>query len=157
MRLIDCRLGDVVVVPYLGAKLSIYQSVVYIPIHTYGHQLWAMPGRIRLWMQVVGLTVWDWVRSLKIQEGFRVDPQLLHIEWSEVRWFGHLIRIPPWQLPLVVYQAWPAGWRPCEQTQDLLKGLDLQAGLGAVGDLNEPAGDGEASLFSQLLPWPWNR
>lgn len=34
----------------------------------------------------------------------------------------------------------------------LAEGVDLQAGLGVVGDLNEPAGDGEASLFSQLLP-----
>ncbi|KAF7650109.1 hypothetical protein LDENG_00131220, partial [Lucifuga dentata] len=80
------------------ARLSIYQSI-YVPILTYGHELWVMTERIRSWIQVAemrllcrvfGLTLRDRVRSSDIREGLGVEPLLLRIKRSQLRWFGHL-------------------------------------------------------------------
>ncbi|TKS65587.1 NLR family CARD domain-containing protein 3 CARD15-like protein [Collichthys lucidus] len=57
-------------------KLSIYQSI-YVPTLTY-----------------------DRVRSSAIREELRVEPLLLRIERNQLRWLGHLVRMPPGRLPV---------------------------------------------------------
>lgn len=42
---------------------------------------------------VAGLSLRDRVRSSEIQEGLRVEPLLLHMVRSKLRWFGPLVRI----------------------------------------------------------------
>ncbi|KAK3574089.1 hypothetical protein QTP86_002857 [Hemibagrus guttatus] len=71
------------------AKLSIYQSI-YAPTLTYGHELWVMTER----------------------EELGVEPLLLHIERGQLRWLGHLFRMPPGRLPGEVFRACPTGKRP---------------------------------------------
>ncbi|KAF7652090.1 hypothetical protein LDENG_00101950 [Lucifuga dentata] len=118
-------------------RLSICQSI-YVPILTYGHELWVVTERTRLQIQVAemrflrrvsGLTLRNRVRSSEIWEGLRVEPLLLCIERSQLKWFGHLIRMPPGRLPREDFQAHPTGKRP-GKTQDMLEGLHLPAGLG---------------------------
>ncbi|KAK3541803.1 hypothetical protein QTP86_005516 [Hemibagrus guttatus] len=70
-------------------KLSIYQSI-YVPTLTYGHELWVMTER----------------------EELGVEPLLLHIERGQLRWLGHLFRMPPGRLPGEVFWACPTGKRP---------------------------------------------
>lgn len=41
------------------------------------------------------LSLRDRARSLDIQDRFKVESLLLHIEWSQLRWFEHLPRMPP--------------------------------------------------------------
>ena len=36
----------------------------------------------------------DRERSSDIQEELRVEPLLLHVERSQLMWFGHLVRMP---------------------------------------------------------------
>ncbi|XP_057696067.1 uncharacterized protein LOC130918404 [Corythoichthys intestinalis] len=76
------------------AKLSIYRSI-YIPTLTYGHEIWVMTERTRLRIQaaemsflrrVAGLSLRDRVRSSVIREGLGVEPLLLHVERSQLRW-----------------------------------------------------------------------
>uniref|UniRef100_A0A669BJZ3 Reverse transcriptase domain-containing protein n=1 Tax=Oreochromis niloticus TaxID=8128 RepID=A0A669BJZ3_ORENI len=102
------------------AKLSIYRSI-YVPTLTYGHELWVVTERTRSRIQaaemsflrrVAGLSLRDRVRSLAIREGLRVEPLLLHIERSQLRWFGHLTRMPPGRLLGEVFRACPTGRRP---------------------------------------------
>uniref|UniRef100_A0AAZ1XTU1 C-type lectin domain-containing protein n=1 Tax=Oreochromis aureus TaxID=47969 RepID=A0AAZ1XTU1_OREAU len=85
------------------AKLSIYWSI-YVPTPTYGHELWVVNEITRSRIQVAemgflrrvaGLSLRDRVRSSVIFEGLRVEPLLLHIESSQLWWFGHLTRMPP--------------------------------------------------------------
>ncbi|XP_076876507.1 uncharacterized protein LOC143525918 [Brachyhypopomus gauderio] len=80
------------------AKLSIYRSI-YVPTLTYGHELWVMTERTRSWIQaaemsflhrVAGRTLRDRVRSAVTREELGVEPLLLHIERSQLRWLGHL-------------------------------------------------------------------
>ncbi|KAK0147747.1 hypothetical protein N1851_012535 [Merluccius polli] len=54
--------------------------------------------------RVAGLSLRDRVRSSVIREELGVDPLLLRIERSQMRWLGHLDRMPPW--------AGPTGRRP---------------------------------------------
>ncbi|PWA15275.1 hypothetical protein CCH79_00008546 [Gambusia affinis] len=94
----------------------------------------------------IGLSLRDRVRSSVIREGLRVEPLLLHVERGQLRWLGHLVRMPPGCLPGEVFRARPTGRR---KTQDMLEGLCLSAGLGTPWDSSGGAGRsdwGEGSL-----------
>ncbi|KAK3565397.1 hypothetical protein QTP86_007934 [Hemibagrus guttatus] len=102
------------------AKLSIYQSI-YVPTLTYGHELWVMTERVRSRIQaaemsflcrVAGRSLRDRVRSSVTREELGVEPLLLHIERGQLRWLGHLFRMPPRRLPGEVFRACPTGKRP---------------------------------------------
>ncbi|KAL3045558.1 hypothetical protein OYC64_013764 [Pagothenia borchgrevinki] len=101
------------------AKLSVYRAIS-VPTLTYGHEGWVMTERTRLRIQaaemgflrrVAGVSLRDKVRSSVIREGLGVEPLLLRVEWSQLRWFGHLVRMPPGRLSREVFQARPAGRR----------------------------------------------
>ncbi|KAK5915715.1 hypothetical protein CesoFtcFv8_001281 [Champsocephalus esox] len=62
--------------------------------------------------RVAGVSLRDKVRSSVIREGLGVEPLLLRVKRSQLRWFGHLVRMPPGHLPREVFQARPAGKRP---------------------------------------------
>ena len=47
------------------------------------------------------------VRSSAIWEELRVEPLFLHPERSQIRWLGHLVRMPPGLLPGEVIRARP--------------------------------------------------
>ncbi|KAK3571512.1 hypothetical protein QTP86_012861 [Hemibagrus guttatus] len=102
------------------AKLSIYQSI-YVPTLTYGHELWVMTERVRSRIQaaemsflrrVAGRSLRDRVRSSVTWEELGVEPLLLHIERGQLRWLGHLFRMPPGRFPGGVFRACPTGKRP---------------------------------------------
>ena len=102
------------------AKLSIYLSI-FVPILTYGHEGWVMTERTRSRVQaaemsflrrVAGVSLRDRVRSSAIREELGLEPLLLYLERSQLRWFGHLVRMPTGRLPWEVFQARPVGRRP---------------------------------------------
>ncbi|KAK3551482.1 hypothetical protein QTP70_017389, partial [Hemibagrus guttatus] len=102
------------------AKLSIYQSI-YVPTLTYGHELWVMTERVRSRIQaaemsflhrVAGHSLRDRVRSSVTREELGAEPLLLHIERGQLRWLGHLFRMPPGRLPGEVFRACPTRKRP---------------------------------------------
>ncbi|KAK3513103.1 hypothetical protein QTP70_001397 [Hemibagrus guttatus] len=102
------------------AKLLIYQSI-YTPTLTYGHEVWVMTERVRSQIQVAkmsflrrvaGCSLRDRVRSSVTREELGVQPLLLHIERGQLRWLGHLFRMPPGRLPGEVFRACPTGKRP---------------------------------------------
>ncbi|KAK3523969.1 hypothetical protein QTP70_017490, partial [Hemibagrus guttatus] len=101
-------------------QFSIYQSI-YVPTLTYGHELWVMTERVRSRIQaaemsflrrVAGRSLRDRVRSSVTREELGVEPLLLHIERGQLRWLGHLFRMPPGRLPGEVFRACPTGKRP---------------------------------------------
>ena len=91
--------------------------------------------------RVAGFSLRDKVRSSDIQRELGVEPLLLRVERSQLRWFGHLIRMPPTHLPLEVFQAHPTGRRHLRQAQNPLEGLYISSGLGTPRD--PPGGAGE--------------
>ncbi|TWW62751.1 hypothetical protein D4764_04G0013980 [Takifugu flavidus] len=63
-----------------------------------------------LW--VAGLSLRDRVRSSAIREELGVEPLLLCVERSQMRWLGHLVRMPPGRLPGEVFRAFTSSRRP---------------------------------------------
>ncbi|TWW63118.1 hypothetical protein D4764_03G0001260 [Takifugu flavidus] len=99
------------------AKLSIYRSI-FVPIFTDGHELWVMTERTRsrgqaaemsFFRRVAGLFLRDRVRSSAIREELGVEPLLLRVEKSQMRWLGHLARMPPGRLVRCSGHVPPAG------------------------------------------------
>ncbi|KAK3506456.1 hypothetical protein QTP70_000619 [Hemibagrus guttatus] len=127
-REIDRRIGAAAAV-----MRSMYRSVVvkkelsrkaksiYVPTLSYGHELWVMTESVRSRIQaaemsflsrVAGRSLRDRLRSSVTREELGVEPLLLHIERRQLRWLGHLFRMPPGRLPGEVFQACPNGKRP---------------------------------------------
>jgi hypothetical protein len=150
------------------AKLSIYQSI-FVPTLTYGHELWVVTERTRSRVQaaemsflrrVAGLSLRDRVRSSVIRRELGVDPLLLHVERSQMRWFGHLIRMPPGRLPGEVFRARPTGRRPRGRPRTRWRDYVSRLAWERLGvpreELDEVAGEREvwASLLRLLPPRP---
>ncbi|KAK3530440.1 hypothetical protein QTP86_024352 [Hemibagrus guttatus] len=150
------------------AKLSIYQSI-YIPTLTYGHELWVMTERVRSRIQaaemsflhrVAGRSLRDRVRSSVTWEELRVEPLLLHIERGQLRWLGHLFRMPPGRLPGEVFRACLTGKRPWGRPRTRWRDYVSQLAWEYLGvppeELEELSGEREvwASLLRLLPPRP---
>ncbi|TWW62669.1 hypothetical protein D4764_04G0013160 [Takifugu flavidus] len=100
-----------------------------------------------LW--VAGLSLRDRVRSSTIQEELGVEPLLLRVERSQMRWLGHLVRMLPGSVTGEVFRAYPSGRSLLGKTQDTLERLCFSTGLGMPGDSPGRAGRsswGEGSL-----------
>ena len=102
------------------AKLSVFKSI-YVPTLTYGHEIWVMTERMRSRVQasemrflrrVAGVKRIDRIRNSVIRESLNVESLLLKIERSQLRWFGHVLRMPTDRLPGRVYSSQPTGKRP---------------------------------------------
>ncbi|TWW73380.1 hypothetical protein D4764_15G0007740 [Takifugu flavidus] len=61
---------------------------------------------------VAGLSLRDRVRTSAIRKELGIEPLLLRVERSQMRWLGHLVRMPPGRLPGEVFRACPSGRRP---------------------------------------------
>ncbi|KAI3362565.1 hypothetical protein L3Q82_012271 [Scortum barcoo] len=73
----------------------------------------------------------DRVRSLDIRERLRVEPPLLlHIERSQLRWFGHLCKDASRTPPCGGVSGMSIREETLGQTQDTLEGLYLSTVLG---------------------------
>ncbi len=103
------------------AKRSIYRLI---------YELWVMTERTRSRIQaakmsflrrVAGCSLRVGVRSSVTREDLRVEPLLLDIERSQLRWLGHLFRMPLGRLPGEVFRKRPTGRRPRGKTQDTLE------------------------------------
>ena len=84
------------------AKLSIFKAA-FVPILTYGHESWVM---------IEGVTLFNKVRSSEIRKSLNIEPLLLRIERSQLRWFGHVSRMPQERLPKQALHAKANGRRP---------------------------------------------
>ncbi|KAK0145331.1 putative uncharacterized transposon-derived protein F52C9.6 [Merluccius polli] len=162
--------GSIVVKRELSrkSKLSIYQSI-FVPALTYGHELWVVTERTRSQVQaaemsflrrVTGLSLRDRVRSSVIREELGVDPPLLRVERSQMRWLGHLFRMPPGRLPGEVFRAGSTGRRPRGRPRTRWRDYVSRLAWEHLGipqeELDEVAGEREvwASLLRLLPPRP---
>ncbi|KAK0155927.1 hypothetical protein N1851_001531 [Merluccius polli] len=102
--------------------------------------------------RVAGLSLRDRVRSSIIREELGVDPLLLCVERSQMRWLGHLVRMPPWACPT---GRRPRG-RPRTHWRDYVSRLAWERLRIPQEELDEVAGEREvwASLLRLLPPRP---
>ena len=81
------------------AKLSVFKAV-FVLILIYGHESWVMTERMRSQLQasemrflkrIEGVTLFNKVRSSEIRKSLiKIEPLLLRIERSQLRWFGQV-------------------------------------------------------------------
>ena len=88
-------------------KLSILKTV-FVPILTNGHESWVMTVRVRSQVQasemrflrrIEGVTLFNKVHISEIRKFLNIEPLLLRIERSQLKWFGHVSRMPQERLP----------------------------------------------------------
>ena len=100
------------------------------------------------------------MRSSVTQEELGVELLLLHIERSQLRWLGHLFRMPPGRLPREVFLACPAGRRPRGRPRTRWSDYVTQLAWERLGilleELEEVSREREVwvSLLRQLPPRP---
>ena len=91
------------------------------PILIYGHESWVMTERMRSQVQtsemrflrrIEGVTLFNKVRSSEIRKSLNIEQLLLRIERSQLRWFGHVSRMPQERLPKQALHAKANGRRP---------------------------------------------
>ena len=96
-------------------------NAVYRPALIYGHEQLVMIERIRsriraaemrFLRRAAGLILRDRTRSSMIRESLKAESLLLHIESSQFRWLGHVLRMPHERLAHQVFEAIPQGKRP---------------------------------------------
>ena len=102
------------------AKLSIFKAV-FVPILTYGHESCVMTERMRSQVQASEMRFLRRSKelhcltrcvALKFEKSLNIEPLLLRIERSQLRWFGHVSRMPQERLPKQALHAKANGRRP---------------------------------------------
>ena len=110
------------------AKLSIFKPV-FVPTLTYGHKSSVMTERVRSQAQaskirflrrIEGVTLYNKVRSSEIRKSLNIEPLLLRIERSQLRWFGHVSTMPQERLPKQALLAKENGRRPVGRSRTKL-------------------------------------
>ena len=69
-------------------------------------------SEMRFLRRIEGVTLFNKVRSYEIQKSLNIEPLLLRIERSQLRWFGHVSRMPQERLPKQALLAKANGRRP---------------------------------------------
>ena len=62
--------------------------------------------------KIEGVTLFNKVRSSEIRKSLNIKPLLLRIERCQLRWFGHVSRMPQERLPKQALLAQANGRRP---------------------------------------------
>ncbi|KAF6209013.1 hypothetical protein GE061_014756 [Apolygus lucorum] len=101
-------------------KLAVYRSV-YTPILTHSAESWALTKKeydrlqaseMKYLRKVAKKTRWDRVRNTTIRTGLKVRPMDHVIKDAQLRWLGHVVRMPNNRYPKRAHEARPEGTRP---------------------------------------------
>ena len=126
------------------AKLSVFKAV-FVPI-LYGHVM-GMTERMRSQLQasemrflrrIKGVTLFNKVRSSEIRKSLNIKPLLLRIERSQLKWFGHVSRMPQERLCKQALLAKANGRRPVGRPRTRWTDYIEDLGWNRLGD----GGDG---------------
>ncbi|CAM1326521.1 Uncharacterised protein r2_g3556 [Pycnogonum litorale] len=114
-------------------KLAVFKSV-FVPILTYGHEPWVMTEMAFL-RRISGLTIGCVVRR---SETLWVKPQRLHIERSQLRYYGHVMWMSSDRIANRVLKTHPTGrshgGRPGMRLSDYIRNL-VRSRLGISPDV----------------------
>ena len=134
-------------------KLSIFKAV-FVPILTYDHESWLMTERVRSQVQasemrfllrIEGVKLFTKVCSSKIRKSLNIEPLLIQTERSQIRWFGHVSRMPQERLPKQALLA------KANDKKDQLDDLELD------GPITLRILDGIAWDFTYAKWWMWSK
>ena len=72
----------------------------------------AQASEMRFLQKIKRVTLFNKVRSSEIRKSLNIEPLLLRIKRSQLRWFGHVSRMPQERLPKQALLAEANGRRP---------------------------------------------
>ena len=104
------------------AKLFVLRSV-FVLILIYGNECWVMTERLRSRVQAAEMGFLRKVRSLSLLDKVKstdtlaIEPLLLRIERSKLRWYGHVTRMSHERTAKQLMDALPRGKRPRERSR----------------------------------------
>ncbi|CAF3797303.1 unnamed protein product [Rotaria sp. Silwood1] len=136
---------------------------MYRPTLIYGHEQWILTEKTRSRIQsaemrflrrVARVTLRDKTRSSSIHESLQIEPLLLHIERSQLRWLGHVLRMPQNRLPYQIFQAMSTGKRPIGRPRTIpmrASSIDIHPNAKwAQNGLTVAGGNGQGTETNQL-------
>ena len=94
-------------------KLQVYNSI-YKPTLTYGSESWPINNKIekqitaaemKFLRRVANKTKRDRERNNKIREDLKIKPLLQEIEKKQLKWYGHMKRMPKERIPRKCWEA----------------------------------------------------
>lgn len=100
-------------------KLTIYKTV-YLPTLLYGSETWVMTEKLHKKIQVLEMkylrkvakvTIMDKIRNEEIRERLEIENVKKHIEKAQLRWWGHMKRLPEERQVRQVWEARTTGRR----------------------------------------------
>jgi hypothetical protein len=95
------------------SKLTVYQTV-YLPTLTYSTESWTLGAKqhsrlqaaeMRYLQRVEQKTRKDKVHNQMIQMALNVKPLQSQIQQMQLRWFGHVVRMPESRYPRMAWEA----------------------------------------------------
>jgi len=104
----------------LEAKVAVFKSL-YRATLCYGHESWTMTERTRQRVQaaemrflrrILGVTRMDQINNDRIREAINIEPLLLWVERSQLRWYGHVLRMSQERVTRRIVDANPRVGRP---------------------------------------------
>ena len=123
------------------AKLAVFKSL-FRPILTYGQESWILTERTRSRVQaaemrflrrIAGVSRIDRIRNTVIREALNIEPLLLMVERQQLRWYGHVLRMPPERTARKVLLTSPDERRPIGRPRATcikqINGLCRRAGI----------------------------
>lgn len=113
-------------------------NAIFLPTLTYQCQTWSLTKdlerklvtcEMKCLRKAVNKTRRDMIRNEEIRDKVGTTPVLQHIEQQQIKWFGHLTRMPPSQPALRAYNTRYSGWRArgrprrrwCDSVADTLR------------------------------------
>ena len=69
-------------------------------------------SEMRFLRRIERVTLFNKMRSSEIQKSLNIEPLLLRIERSQLRWFGHVSRMPQERIPIQALLVKAKGRRP---------------------------------------------
>ncbi|CAM1325328.1 Uncharacterised protein r2_g3418 [Pycnogonum litorale] len=94
------------------AELAVFKSV-FVPILTYGHEPWVMTERTRSRIRAAEMAFLRRISGLTmLSSEIQVEPLLLRIERSRLRYYGHVMRMSSDRIANDVLKTHPTGRRP---------------------------------------------
>ena len=110
---------------------SMEYKTTYIPVITYGCELWSLPSDCNSQLQATemrylrkneGKTKKERTRNQTISMEFGIVPLKKMIELAQCRWFGYVVRMGDERYPKMAWQATVQGKRPKGRPQQACEG-----------------------------------
>ena len=116
-------------------KVLIYKTILR-PLLTYGSEIWTLTTKLKSKIQaaemrvlrlIKGITRRDRKRNADVQKELGMEPILTFVERSQLRWYGHVMRMDIERYPLKVLPLGTERDKAKRETQEKMEGWNQRS------------------------------